>query len=536
MESKFDFIIIGAGSAGCVLANRLSENPEHRVLLLEAGKADPNGMVHMPGACGNLHRSNVDWGFETEPQEHLVNRNIYLPRGKTLGGCSATNYMAYVRGNRADYDEWAAMGNLGWSYKEILPFFKRSEANQDIQNDYHGRDGELNVEFPKKFRTPFAKAFIEGCKDLGFPENDDYNGLNQEGAGYFQHTIKNGKRHSTAAAFLNPIKARKNLTVLTEMLVEKIVLENKKAVGVKAVDNQSKSITFFCEREVILSAGAFNSPQILMLSGIGDQVELSKHKITCHQHSPGVGQNLQDHVITFVGAETKTQEGLNHYARPLHTVGAMANYFLFKSGPLALSPLEAVAFRKSSIHPEINYQFQFTPLNGGDDFDHIDMYDPSRYPRVDGVTIVPTLLNPKSRGYVKLRSSNPKDKVIIQPNLLSAPEDRQVFLEAMKMAIGVLKSNAFAPFIKNHLYPIHETSDEKLMQHMIKIAETVFHPVGTCKMGQDKMAVVDHQLRVIGIQNLRVIDASIMPKIVSGNTNAPVIMIGEKGADMVLKV
>ena len=536
MQKEFDYIIVGAGSAGCVLANRLSVDSGNQVLLIEAGEKDSFPMIHIPGGCGNLHRSKVDWGFETEPQENVLNRRIYLPRGKALGGCSSTNYMAYVRGNKTDYNHWATLGNEGWSYDEVLPYFKKSEDNQNIKNDFHQQGGPLNVEFSKSFKTPYVDAFIEGCKEVGFEANDDYNGATQEGVGFFQHTIKNGKRHSTAAAFLNPVKKRNNLVIKTATLVEKVIIEQGRAVGVQVKKNASERETLICRKEVIVSAGAFNSPQVLMLSGIGDKEELAQHGISCVQHLPGVGKNLQDHLILFVGATTNTQEGLNHYVKPLSGIGALAKYVLFKKGPLTLSPLEAVAFGKSSISKgEVDYQFHFAALNAGEDHENIDAYDAQTLPRVDGFSIIPTLLNSKSRGYVKLQSNKVEDKVSIQPNFLSEPEDLQILLEATKKAIEVIKSKAFAPHVKDYLYPTEETSDEKLIHHIKNILETVFHPVGTCKMGKDEMAVVDERLRVKGIQNLRVIDASIMPKIVSGNTNAPTIMIGEKGADMILE-
>lgn len=535
MSNKYDYIIIGAGSAGCVLANRLSKDPTNKVLVVEAGNADKNAFIHIPGACGKLHRSKDDWGFETAPQAHVLNRKIYLPRGKTLGGSSSTNYMAYVRGNKEDYNHWAALGNKGWSYEEVLPYFKKSEHNEDILNDYHQQDGELNVGFSKKFKTPYGQLFIEACKEHGFQENKDYNGATQKGVGLFQFTIKNGKRHSAAVAFLNPIKHRKNLTILTNTFTEKIILENKVAIGIQILDAKSKRQIIHCNKEVILSAGAFNSPQLLMLSGIGATSELQQHAINCIQHLPGVGQNLQDHLMLYVGAMTKEQNGLNHYAKPFSTIGALTQYYLLKKGVLTTSPLEAVAFGKSAISEgAVDYQFHFSALHGGEDFDNLDGCNPDTYPKTDGISILPTLLNPKSRGYVKLSSNKAKDKVIIQPNFLSAESDRKVLLEATKKAIAILKGKTFSTYIKQYNYPTNEASDEVLMQHILRIVETVFHPVGTCKMGQDEMAVVDDQLRVKGIQHLRVIDASIMPKIVSGNTNAPVIMIAEKGADMIL--
>jgi len=335
---------------------------------------------------------------------------------------------------------------------------------------------------------------------------------------------------------LNPVRQRKNLTILTHTLTEKVIFENKKAVGVQVLDTRLRTRTIRCNKEVLLSAGTFNSPQILLLSGIGDKSDLKQHEISCINHLPGVGKNLQDHLMLYIGAMTKQQNGINHYARPLSAIGAAANFLLFRKGVLTASPLEAVAFGKSSFaKSSVDFQFHFCALHGGEDFENLDGYDPDTYPRTDGISILPTLLNPKSTGYVKLKSNKATDKVIIQPNFLSHEEDQGVILEATKKAISVLKSETLSGYIEKYNYPLNnESSDEVLMQHILNTVETVFHPVGTCKMGQDEMAVVNSRLQVKGVKNLRVIDASIMPKIVSGNTNAPVIMIGEKGADIIL--
>lgn len=534
--STYDYIIIGAGSAGCVLANRLSKDPKNKVLILEAGGKDKHPFIHMPGACGELHKSSVDWGFETEEQEYCNNRKIYLPRGKALGGCSSTNYMAYVRGNKMDFDGWAEAGNKGWSYDEVLPYFKRSEDNQDIEDGFHGKGGPLNVEFPKRFLTPYAKAFVDGCKEVGIEDNPDYNGASQEGVCQFQHTVKDGKRHSAAAAFLKPVMHRNNLSVKTGVLVEKIIIENGEAVGVQ-VKKGTKSEKYKINKEVIVSAGSFNSPQVLMLSGIGDKDELAEHGIDVVHHLPGVGKNLHDHLLCFAGGYTKTQDGLNQYLKPMQKVGALFKYLVSKNGPLAASPIEATVFGKSSVSEgEIDYQFHFAPLNAGADFDKAEIYDLTTLPKEDGIVILPTLLNPRSRGHVSLRSNKVGDKVKIQPNFLSDPADKQIFVDAYRKAIEVLNSDALSPHIKSQTFPSKpNVSDEEIIEHTKAHLETVFHPVGTCKMGQDAMAVVDERLCVKGIEGLRVIDASIMPKIVAGNTNAATIMIGEKGADMILE-
>jgi choline dehydrogenase len=535
---KFDFIIIGAGSAGCVLANRLSENPNHQVLLLEAGGPDKKLEVHIPGAYSKLNRTEVDWAFETEPQVHVLNRRMFLPRGKTLGGSSSTNAMAYVRGNRADYDEWAALGNQGWSYADVLPYFRKSEHNEQaeqLDRGYHGTGGLLNVTFAQAYRTPVAPAFVEACQSVGIPTNHDYNGAEQKGAGYFQFTIKDQKRHSTAAAFLKPATKRPNLRVITQALTQRILLENDRAVGVEFQTGRHTTQKAYASREVILSAGAFQSPQLLMLSGIGPQAELTKHGLQVKKHLPGVGQNLQDHLFTGVSSLCSVKNATaNHALKPLNQLKYLAQFLLFKKGPFTISPLEANAFWKITDGPDpVDVQFHFAPVHMGSDY-QADFYNPDTFPHTDGYSILPTLLKPQSVGYVGIRSANAADAPVIQPNFLSAEADQMLLLKGTKMAIEMMESSAFDHLRQVLHLPVKRSSDDELMQHIRQMVETVYHPVGTCKMGHDDMAVVDDHLRVHGIEGLRVADASVMPRIVSGNTNAPVIMIGEKAADLIL--
>ncbi len=533
----YDYIIIGAGSAGCVLANRLSANPANKVLLIEAGGPDKKMEIHIPAGYAKLHRSKVDWGgYWTEPQQHALNRKIYLPRGKVLGGCSSTNAMAYVRGNKEDYNDWAAMGNSGWSYEEVLPYFKKSENNEDIANAYHGQSGELTVGFAKRFNTPFASAFINACNQCGFAKNNDYNGAQMEGAGPFQFTIKDGKRQSSAVAFLKPVISRTNLTVMTNTYTKKIIIENDKAVGVEVMTGKNTAQQIRTSKEIILSAGSFASPQLLLLSGIGDKEELNALGIACIKHLPGVGKNLQDHLFYPVSATTTLPLGQNHHLKPANQLIDIINYLVFKKGALTSAPLEAVAFGSTSQSPyRVDYQLHFASFYGGDKYDY-DFYDFKTFPvNQDGFSILPTLLKPTSRGYVSLRSQNPFDYPIIQPNFLSEDSDKQVLIEAGKKAIEIAEAVAFTPYRKQLIYPPDCGSDEAILLHIQKSVETVYHPVGTCKMGLDETAVVDAALRVHNIENLRVVDASVMPTIVSGNTNAPVYMIAEKAAAMILQ-
>ena len=529
---SFDYIIIGAGSAGCVLANRLSENPANSVLLLEAGGPDKKLEIHIPAAYGNLHRTEVDWGFTTEPQKHLNNRRIYLPRGKALGGCSSTNAMAYVRGNAADYDEWAALGNKGWGYKDVLPYFIKSEHNEEISNAYHGKNGLLHVGHAKYFQTPYAQAFVDACKEAGIPTNDDYNGAKQEGAGFFQFTIKNGRRFSAVDAFLKPVLNRKNLFVRTQARVKEIMIENDKATGVAYIDAHNNVINIKSNKEVILSAGSFQSPQILMLSGIGDTDELKAQGIGVKKILRGVGKNLQDHLFFFVSSLSQQQKGFNHHLKPLNQIVDLVQWLITHKGALTISPLEAYAFFAVNDAPSVNMQFHFAPIHIGTG-EKSDPYNTKTYPTVDGYTILPSLIKPKSRGYVGLKSNNPLDAPLIQPNFLSEEEDLQTLVAGTKKSLEVMKAQAFSAYRHAIVAPTDHT-EGGIIEFIKKWVETIYHPVGTCKMGSDEMAVVNDKLQVHGIEGLRVVDASIMPTIVAGNTNAPTYMIAEKAADFIL--
>lgn len=536
----FDYIIVGAGSAGCVLANRLSADPSVSVLLLEAGGPDKKMEIHIPAAYSKLNRTDVDWSFWTEPQAALDNKRMYLPRGKTLGGSSSTNAMAYVRGNKEDYNDWARMGNVGWGFEDVLPYFMHSEHNEQaekLDSGYHGTNGPLNVTYAQKFQTPLAPAFVSACEQVGIPRGADYNGAEQAGAGMFQFTIKDGKRHSAATAFLKPAMTRPNLNVITQALTKRVILEKGRAVGVEFITGKNTTQTATAKREVVLSAGSFQSPQLLMLSGIGPKDELRRQGIEVKHELAGVGQNLQDHLFTGVSALC-SQRGTtsNYHLSAWRQVVALTNYMVGKKGPLTSSPLEATAFL-NLLDPtgRVDLQFHFAPVHMGDDY-QCDLYDLTTYPHTDGYTLLPTLLRPESRGFVGLRSANVADAPVIQPNFLTAEKDRQTLIQGLRLAIEVMEVDAFGPYRERIQTPVNRASDDGLWEHILNQIETVYHPVGTCKMGNDEMAVVDSDLRVRGVEGLRVIDGSIMPTVISGNTNAACIMIGEKGADLMLGI
>lgn len=530
---SYDYIIIGAGSAGCVLANRLSADATKNVLLIEAGGPDHKMEIHIPGAYTKLNRTAVDWQFWSEPQPEIDHRKLYIPRGKTLGGSSSTNAMAYVRGNKADFDEWAALGNEGWNYESILPYFKKSETNLDFDDAYHGQDGPLCITRSQQ-PSPYAEAFIAACEEAGIPRNNDYNGAEQEGAGLLQFTIKNNRRHSTAAAFLKPVLKRSNLTVKTKTLVKRVIIENGQAVGVEVQTSYTNSERINCSGEVILTAGAIQSPQLLMLSGVGDPVELKRVGIDVLHALPGVGKNLQDHVWSGVTAKANRPTG-NSLLKPWNMQKAILQHLIFRKGPLGNSPLEANAFIKSD--PMLNrpdIQFHFVPLGIAPDYS-TDIYDLRTYSRTDGLGILAILIRPESRGYVQLKTANPKDAPVINPNVLSTKRDQDTLLYAVKKSMEVVTAPSLRQYTEGGIdFPVNSDSDEALMTHIRKSLETLYHPVGTCKMGMDPMAVTDASLRVHKIKGLRVADASVMPTIVSGNTNAAVIMIAEKAADLIL--
>jgi choline dehydrogenase len=517
----YDYVIVGAGSAGCVLAHRLTEDPTVSVLLLESGGADTRKEFHIPAAFSKLFQSAYDWNYATEEQEHLKQRKVYMPRGKVLGGSSSINAMIYMRGNRYDYDHWCALGNQGWSYDEVLPYFKKAEHQERGASAYHGVSGPLNVTDPRCV-NPLTRAFVAAGVELGWTHNTDFNGAEQEGIGVYQVTQKRGQRHSTAEAYLKPVRRRRNLTVLPRAHATRLLLEQQRCVGVAYLrDGQPEQA--HARKEVLLCGGVINSPQLLMLSGIGPAAHLQLLGLPVIQDLPGVGQNLQDHLAAGMIYACTQPISL----ASAETLANLLSYLLLKRGPLTTNITEAGAFLKTRPElPAPDIQVIFVPV---DAIDH-------GLVRLEGhsFTIGLTQLRPQSRGFIALRSPDPLEPPTIQPHYLSSGSDLQVLVEGVSLCRKVAHTAAFEPFRGRELYPGPEVQgDAAITDYIGEVAVTADHPVGTCKMGSDPLAVVDAELRVHGLEGLRVVDASIMPTIVSGNTNAPTIMIAEKAADMI---
>lgn len=527
-----DFIIIGGGSAGSVLANRLSKNPENSVLLIEAG-GKPSFLSKIPGWYSLLNRGIMDWAFSTVPQKFVNNRKIYIPRGKCLGGSSATNAMAYVRGNAKDYDHWQELGNEGWNYDSVLPYFKKSENNYSFDNEFHGKEGELKVSLRKEY-SKSTYHFIEACKETGIHFNEDYNGEKQEGSSFLQFTIDKNIRQSTYEAFLKPISERTNLTIKTNTSVKKILIENRKAIGVEIYIGKNSTEKIFCSKEVILCAGAIQSPQLLKISGIGPKEELQQFNIEVIKDLPAVGENLKDHVWTGTSDFSKIN-GLNNVIKKTGFINHLFQYFRKKESLLNQSIIETTSFFKSSEDQKIpDLQLHFSPLHMGNDY-KADLYNAFSLPTTNGYTILAILLHPESSGYIRLQSNDSRIAPIIQPNFLSHENDVKRLLFGLKKAMEIMDSPSFDDVRLTKMnWPARNSSDEDLIEHLKKTLETLYHPVGTCRMGNDENSVVNNKLQVHGISNLRIADASIMPDIISGNTNAACIMIGERAADFIL--
>ncbi|QDP00521.1 GMC family oxidoreductase [Thalassotalea sp. PS06] len=538
----YDFIIVGGGSSGCVLANRLSANPNFSVCLLETGGRNQSNLVKTPIAIPLLFRiPKYNYGYETPVQINQANRQIYNPRGRGLGGSSAINAMLYVRGDRKDYDDWAAQGNEGWSYDQILPYFKEIEHQERIHDQYHGTTGELNVT-DSRSNHPIGKEFIDAATSLGYPFNPDFNGEKQTGVGYYQVTQKGGQRHSAADAFIHPLqnsKSRKNLTVLSYSRVEKIIFEGERAVAVRFQQSQLleadkdsfKTVELRASKEVLLCAGAIHSPQLLMLSGIGPKEQLDALQIPVVKEIQGVGKNLQDHVDVCLVNQQKRSDLISILPSSLWWLGTQAvEYFKSKRGAFTTSLVETGGFISSKgldQRPDIQWQFIAGAMD--DHGRNLKMYG------IQGTTLHTCILRPKSRGEIRLMSADIATPPVIDSNMLSHPDDIRLMVEAVKLSRQVLQQPPLSLGNIKEIFPGEQVqSDEQIAAFIREKSNNIYHPVGTCKMGIDDMSVVDPTLKIRGLTGIRVIDASIMPNLVSGNTNAPTMMIAAKGADLIL--
>ena len=530
MNSKFDYIIIGAGSAGCAVANRLSENPNNNVLLIEAGRSS-HPLSRLPASFALLiDNPSANWRYRSEPEENTSNRQIPIPRGKLLGGSSSINGLVYVRGNKLDYDTWAQMGNTGWSYDEVLPFFKKMENYQGEVSELRGTEGPLKVSEVID-RNPIYEGLFKAAKEIQIPFNKDYNGDDQEGIGYTQTTIFKGERMSAEVAYLRPIKSRRNLFIITNSLVKKLLFSGKKCIGLEVM-SKNKIVEYSVSKEVILCGGAINSPQILELSGIGKRDVLESKDIPIIHELNGVGENLRDHIAPrMVYKITKPGIAYNDKARGINLIKQVANYVFKRDGFLSLPSAPVVGFfktRKELAAPDI--QVHFIPykvvLENGK----------RKLGKEPGITCTINQNLPESKGSIHIKSNNPEDPPSIKYNFLSSQLDRDTLVEGVRLIRKIMESETMKEFCGEEMQPGENfNSDDKILQYIRDKAETVYHPVGTCKMGFDQEAVVDKNLKVHGLKGLRIADASIMPTLISGNTNAACMMIGERCADFILK-
>jgi choline dehydrogenase len=531
---RFDYIIIGAGSAGCVLANRLSANPGKRVLLLEAGGKDTSPLIHIPvGYAETLKDPKINWLYNTEPDPGTDGRQHVWPRGKVLGGSSSINGLLYIRGQQRDYDLWRQLGCSGWGWDDVAPYFTRSQNQERAGMTGHGAGGPLNVSDVTQ-RHEISDAVIDACEQIGIPRNPDVNGESQEGAGYYQLTVKNGLRCSAAVAYLNPAKNRSNLTIRTEALVHKVLFEGKRAVGVRfAADG-----ALFEARaagEVIISGGAVNTPQILQLSGIGPADLLARHGIEVLRDAPGVGTNLRDHYV--VGLRYRLKAGVlsvNELTKGFRFIQEIGKFLFQRKGLLTLSAAHIAAFVRTRPDLEVpDVQYHILPATM--DPEKLANEQKMELENAPGLTIAPCQLRPESTGRIEIGSADPAQHVKIFPNYLADSLDQQTIVEGLKIGRAMAQAPALARYIDHELSPGAEIqSDSDWLAFARATGSTIYHPVGTARMGNDPGAVVDAQLKVIGFEGLRVVDASIMPRLISGNTNAPTIMIAEKASDMIL--
>ena len=526
-EDAFDYVIVGGGSAGCVLAARLSEDPAVRVCLIEAGPPDSHPLIHIPlGVTWLINHQRLNWRYWSVPQLHAAGRSVFLPRGRVLGGSSSINGSIYIRGHRSDYDDWMAWGNPGWSYAEVLPYFRKSENNEHFRaSPYHGVGGPMNVTDCESY-NPLVDTLLEAADSLQLPRTDDFNGREQEGFGRRQVTIRDGRRESAATAFLRNARSRKNLTILCDALVSRVVFEGRRAAAVEIVQSRERR-RLAARREVILSAGVFASPAILIRSGIGDGAELQKHGIDVVHHAPQVGRNLQDHISSPVQYSSPTTIPYGISWRTLPWLGwNVMNYVLYRRGIFANTILHAGGFVRSQPgldRPDIQYILmpaERSP-NGRMGIGH-------------GYGLITILLRPRSSGTVRLAGPDPDVAPVIDPAFYSEPDDLDDMLRGLRLARRLLETPAWARVRGEEIRPgASVQSDGALKDYIRASSATCFHPVGTCAMGRDAQDVVDATLRVRGVEGLRVVDASVIPRMIGGNTNAPVIMIAEKAADMI---
>ena len=523
---NFDYVVVGAGSAGCVLAARLSEDPAVSVCVLEAGKRDSSPLIRMPiGIAVLVPRRLHNWAFKTVPQAGLLGRRGYQPRGKTLGGSSSINAMVYIRGHRSDYDEWAALGNAGWSYDDVLPYFLRSENNERLVDAYHAQGGPLNVADARS-PSPFMELCVAAAEQLGQPRNADFNGAEQEGVGFYQLTQKNGERWSAAAAFLTPNLGRSNLSVRTRARATRVVFEGTRAVGVEYRQGGTTRVVR-ARREVILSAGAFQSPQLLMLSGIGDAEALRGMGIPIVAHLAGVGANLRDHVDFVIAYRSRRKDLIGFM--PGDIVGALKSSLRYRRerrGIFTSNIAEAGGFVKSEpglAAPDLQLHFCIGILES-----HGRKLHANR-----GFSSHVCALRPKSAGRVSLQSPDPLAAPSIDPGFYAHPDDLETMVRGFKISRGIMESTLLAPYRGRDLFTAGVHSDDEIRDVLRRRSDTIYHPVGTCRMGVDSWSVVDPELRVRGVTGLRVVDASVMPTLIGGNTNAPTIMIGEKASDLI---
>jgi choline dehydrogenase len=527
--SEFDYVIVGAGSAGCVLANRLSADGKNSVLLLEAGPRDTNLWIHVPLGYGKLFKEKtVNWMYQTEPEPELGGRQVFQPRGKVLGGSSSINGLLYVRGQHEDYDRWRQRGNSGWGYDDVLPYFKKAENQQRGGDKYHGVGGPLpvsNLGHP----DPLSAAFIDAAAETGLPVNPDFNGATQEGAGFFQTTTRSGRRASTAVAYLRPARGRSNLRVETSALAQRILFEGRRARAVEYRQGGALK-TASARKEILVSGGAYNSPQLLQLSGVGPAELLKQYGIDVVLDAPGVGNDLQDHLQVRIVMRCAQRITLNDILNnPVRRIAAGARYAAFRTGPLTIAAGTSGAFFKTNprlASPDV--QIHFLPFSTDKMGEKLHSFS--------GFSASVCQLRPESRGSLRIKSADPAVPPAIRINYLATETDRTAFVEGIKMLRRILAAQALKPFVVDEVDPGPKiASDEQILNFCRQRGTTVYHPTSTCRMGNDPLAVVDQRLRVRGIEGLRVVDASIMPDLMSGNTNAPTIMIAEKASDMILE-